>query len=308
VVYAITQPDQEVGYFEVSYTIDGDQAVVLGEAVEVKRAVKYVPVANELHKHSKRNEEVMVSVDMGSVSESLFESELFGHTKGSFTDAKEDRAGRFETAQNGTLFLDEIGNLTLSLQAKILAALQNRTITRVGSNMPIPINIRLISATNKNLETMIKDGLFREDLLFRINTITIELPPLRERGTDIMLLADFFLNKYANKYDKNGLKISQRAYKNLMKYSWPGNVRELQHCIEKAVILTDNKLLDQDSFSLDNNAHNSRGKIQFQTIEEMEREMILTTISKEKGNMSIVAKKLGITRQTLYNKLKKYEL
>ena len=265
-------------------------------------------IAAELHKYSKRNNEVMVSVDMGSVSESLFESELFGHTKGSFTDAKEDRAGRFETAQKGTLFLDEIGNLTLSLQAKILAALQNRTITRVGSNIPIPIDIRLISATNKNLETMIVDGLFREDLLFRINTITIELPPLRDRGTDILLLADFFLHKYASKYDKGGLKISNRASKKLMKYSWPGNVRELQHCIEKAVILTDDKLLDHDNFSLDNNTINSRGKVQFETIEEMEREMILNRISEEKGNMSIVAKKLGITRQTLYNKLKKYEL
>lgn len=265
-------------------------------------------IANELHNHSKRNNEIMVSVDMGSVSESLFESELFGHTKGSFTDAKEDRAGRFETAQKGTLFLDEIGNLTLTLQAKILAALQNRTITRVGSNMPIPIDIRLISATNRNLETMIVDGLFREDLLFRINTITIEIPPLRERGNDILLLADFFLHKYAGKYDKHSLYISNRASKKLMKYSWPGNVRELQHCIEKAVILTDDKLLDHNSFSLDNNPLSSRGKIQFQTIEDMEREMILNRISEEKGNMSLVAKKLGITRQTLYNKLKKYEL
>lgn len=265
-------------------------------------------IARELHKHSKRNEEVMVSVDMGSVSESLFESELFGHTKGSFTDAKEDRAGRFETAHKGTLFLDEIGNLSLSLQAKILAALQNRTITRVGSNTEISINIRLISATNRDLETMIKEGFFREDLLFRINTITIELPPLRERGNDIMLLADFFLNKYAGKYDKTGLKISHRAYKKLMKYSWPGNVRELQHCIEKAVILTDDKVLDQDSFQLNNSTLTVKGKTQSQTIEEMEKEMILARISKEKGNMSIVAKKLGITRQTLYNKLKKYGL
>lgn len=265
-------------------------------------------IASELHKHSKRNDEVMVSVDMGSISESLFESELFGHTKGSFTDAKEDRAGRFETAQKGTLFLDEIGNLTLSLQAKILAALQNRTITRLGSNTPIPINIRLISATNRNLESMIKEGLFREDLLFRINTITIELPPLRDRGHDIILLANFFLNKYASKYDKNGLTISQRANKKLLKYNWPGNVRELQHCIEKAVILTDDKLLDRNDFSLNSNAQNRKGNTQFDTIEEMEKEMIIARISKENGNMSIVAKKLGITRQTLYNKLKKYDL
>lgn len=265
-------------------------------------------IASELHKHSKRNDEVMVSVDMGSISESLFESELFGHTKGSFTDAKEDRAGRFETAQKGTLFLDEIGNLTLSLQAKILAALQNRTITRLGSNTPIPINIRLISATNRNLESMIKEGLFREDLLFRINTITIELPPLRERGHDIILLANFFLHKYASKYDKNGLTISQRANKKLLKYNWPGNVRELQHCIEKAVILTDDKLLDRDDFSLNSNSQNRKGNTQFDTIEEMEKEMIIARISKENGNMSIVSKKLGITRQTLYNKLKKYDL
>ena len=265
-------------------------------------------VANELHKYSKRSDEVMVSVDMGAISESLFESELFGHTKGSFTDAKEERAGRFETAQNGTLFLDEIGNLSLSLQAKILVALQNRTITKLGSNKIIPINIRLISATNKNLNTMITDGLFREDLLFRINTITIEIPPLRERGNDILLLANFFLNKYGNKYDKKGLKINQGAAKKLMKYSWPGNVRELQHCIEKTVILTDVKVIGQDSFSLDSNTIRSKEKMQFHTIEEMEKEMILACIKKEKGNMSRVAEKLGITRQTLYNKLKKYGL
>jgi len=265
-------------------------------------------IANELHKHSKRNDEVMVSVDMGSVSESLFESELFGHMKGSFTDAKEDRAGRFETAHKGTLFLDEIGNLTLSLQAKILAALQNRIITRLGSNNPIPINIRLISATNKDLEAMISNSDFREDLLFRINTITIKLPPLRERGNDILLLADFFLDKYAKKYNKQELKISSRANKKLLKYTWPGNVRELQHSIEKAVILTDDTILDHDSFSLDHNVSNNNAKMQFLTIEEMEREMIFDNINREKGNMSIVAKKLGITRQTLYNKLKKYDL
>ncbi len=264
-------------------------------------------IAREIHRFSKRKNEVLISVDMGALSESLFESELFGHTKGSFTDAKEDRIGKFETADKGTLFLDEIGNLPLSLQPKLLTSLQNRTIVKLGSNTPVPIDIRLISATNKDLSMMIKDGLFREDLLYRINTITIKVPPLRERGNDLLLLAEFFLSKYAIKYDKPGLKINQKTIQKFLKYSWPGNVRELQHCIEKAVILTDTKVLYEDSFSL--NGTNSNHKIDFQnkTIEEMENEMILASIDKEKGNLSAVAKKLGITRPTLYKKLKKLE-
>ena len=264
-------------------------------------------IAREIHRFSKRKNEVLISVDMGALSESLFESELFGHTKGSFTDAKEDRIGKFETADKGTLFLDEIGNLPMSLQPKLLTSLQNRTIVKLGSNTPVPIDIRLISATNKDLSMMIKDGLFREDLLYRINTITIKVPPLRERGNDLVLLAEFFLRKYAIKYDKPGLKINQKTIQKFLKYSWPGNVRELQHCIEKAVILTDTKVLYEDSFSL--NGTNSNHKIDFQnkTIEEMENEMILASIDKEKGNLSAVAKKLGITRPTLYKKLKKLE-
>jgi len=264
-------------------------------------------IAREIHRFSKRKNEVLISVDMGALSESLFESELFGHTKGSFTDAKEDRIGKFETADKGTLFLDEIGNLPLSLQPKLLTSLQNRTIVKLGSNTPVPIDIRLISATNKDLSMMIKEGLFREDLLYRINTITIKVPPLRERGNDLVLLAEFFLRKYAIKYDKPGLKINQKTIQKFLKYSWPGNVRELQHCIEKAVILTDTKVLYEDSFSL--NVTNSNHKIDFQnkTIEEMENEMILASIDKEKGNLSAVAKKLGITRPTLYKKLKKLE-
>jgi len=199
-------------------------------------------IAREIHRKSKRNKEVLVSVDMGSVSETLFESELFGHVKGAFTDAKENRMGKFEAANKGTLFLDEIGNLPLSLQAKILAALQNRAITKVGSNTPVPIDIRLVSATNKNLNALVTEGLFREDLLYRINTITIELPPLRERGEDILLLAEFYLQKYVKKYEKHGLKMNQRAMQALLKYRWPGNVRELQHSMEKAVILADGKV------------------------------------------------------------------
>lgn len=263
-------------------------------------------IAREIHQHSKRNKEIMLGVDMGAISETLFESELFGHTKGSFTDAKEDRIGKFEAAHKGTLFLDEIGNLSLSLQAKMLTSLQNRTIIKLGSNTPIPIDIRLITATNKDLKTMIADGLFREDLLYRINTITIEIPPLRDRGNDILLIAEFYLNKYANKYDKPGIKINQNGIRKLLKYKWPGNVRELQHTIEKAVILSDNKVLNEDSFSLSDKHINLQKGLQNKTIEEMEKEMILASIHKEKGNMSSVAKNLGITRQTLYNKLKRY--
>jgi DNA-binding NtrC family response regulator len=265
-------------------------------------------IAREIHLHSKRKNEIMLTVDMGAQSESLFESELFGHTKGSFTDAREDRTGKFEIAGKGTLFLDEIGNLSLPLQAKILTALQNRTIVKLGSNTPVPIDIRLISATNRNLNEMIKQGLFREDLFYRINTITLELPPLRERGNDVLLLAEFYLHKYRTKYNKPEIKISQKGGNKLLKYSWPGNIRELQHCIEKAVILSETNVLTEKSFDLNCSA-DSIQKMDFQnkTIEEMELEMIQASIEKEKGNMSAVAKKLGITRPTLYKKLKKLD-
>lgn len=263
-------------------------------------------IAREIHRNSRRSREVMVSVDMGSISESLFESELFGYVKGAFTDAKEDRTGKFEAADKGTLFLDEIGNLPLSLQTKILAALQNRTIMKVGSHKPVPIDIRLVSATNKNLNEMVAEGLFREDLLYRINTITIEVPPLRERGDDILLLADFYLNKYALKYDKPGLKINQKGREALMNYNWPGNVRELQHSLEKAVILSEGRVLEENSFSFGPRLGQQNSGYQFKTLEEMEKEMITACLEKEHGNLTAVSKKLGITRQTLYNKFKKY--
>lgn len=265
-------------------------------------------IAREIHKYSKRSNEVMLSVDMGSISESLFESELFGHKKGSFTDAKEERIGKFEAANKGTIFLDEIGNLSLSMQAKILSVLQNRSVIKLGSNTPVPISIRLITATNKNLTNMIKDGLFREDLLYRINTITINLPPLRERENDILLLADYYLFKYSSKYDKPGLNINQKACQKLMNYSWPGNVRELQHSIEKAVILADDNILDESSFTLINNYSDEDLNFQNGTLEEMEKAMILVSIKKENGNMTNVSRNLGISRQTLYNKLKRYEI
>ena len=264
-------------------------------------------IARMIHQHSARSQEIMVGLDMGAISETLFDSELFGHMKGSFTDSKEDRAGKFETANKGTLFLDEIGNLSVGLQAKILAALQNRMVTRIGSNTPIAIDIRLISATNRDLPKMIAEGLFREDLLYRINTIAIEVPPLRERGTDILLLAQFYLDKYGTKYDKSGLRIGKKAEQKLMDYPWPGNVRELQHCIERAVILADKGEIDENNLAL-NNQIQQAGSVSFQTFDEMEKQMIIACIEKENGNMSSVAKSLGITRPTLYKKMKRYNI
>ncbi len=264
-------------------------------------------IAREIHRLSQRSHEVMVSVDMGAISETLFESELFGHVKGAFTDARENRAGKFETAHKGTLFLDEIGNLSFHLQAKLLAAIQNRQFMRLGSDKPIPVDIRLVCATNKNLEQMVADGIFREDLLYRINTIQIEIPPLRERGEDIIILADFFLKKFAAKYEKHGLKINQAAQDKLLKYPWPGNIRELQHTIEKAVILSDSMVLKSEDFFF-KQVLSTKFDDEHLTIEEMEKRMILSAIEKNAGNMSLAADKLGITRQTLYNKIKKYDI
>jgi DNA-binding NtrC family response regulator len=261
-------------------------------------------IAQEIHRLSARAKEVLVSVDIGSLSESLFESELFGHTKGAFTDAHDNRQGKFETAEKGTLFLDEIGNLSFHLQAKLLAAIENRQITRIGSNQLIPVNIRLVCATNKNLDSLVREGLFREDLLYRINTIQIEMPPLRERGNDISILAEFFLKKYAYKYNKPNLRINRQAYEKLLNYSWPGNIRELQHTIEKVVILSDSNVLKPDDLFLRLNnqvaANNS-----LITLEEMEKRMIQQAIEKNNGNLTAAAVQLGITRQTLYNRLKK---
>jgi DNA-binding NtrC family response regulator len=261
-------------------------------------------IAQEIHRLSDRSEEVMVSVDMGAISETLFESELFGHVKGSFTDARESRPGKFETAEKGTLFLDEIGNLSFHLQGKILAAIENRHITRIGSNQPVPINIRLICATNRNLEHMVQEGLFREDLLYRINTIQIEVPPLRDRGNDIELLTDFFLTKFASRYNKPGLKINQQAHEKLLKYKWPGNIRELQHTIEKAVILSESSILKPEDFYLKSSDRTMRNGTNT-TLEEAEYRLIKESLERNGGNYSAAADQLGITRQTLYNKLKK---
>ncbi len=263
-------------------------------------------IARELHRQSLRQNEVMVSVDMGSLSETLFESELFGHVKGSFTDAKDDRAGKFEIAKGSTLFMDEIANLSLPLQAKLLAALQNREIVKVGSNKKIPIDIRLVCATNSDLHKLVKEGKFREDLLYRINTIQIEIPPLRERVADIPLLADFFLDIYCAKYKKPSLKISNDVLEKMKQYAWPGNVRELQHTMEKAVILGDGDTLTLNDFFF--SKANLSTSTPVRTLEEMERKMIAASIRQNDGNLSTVASQLGITRQTLYNKIKKYGL
>jgi DNA-binding NtrC family response regulator len=264
-------------------------------------------VAREIHNQSKRNNELMVSVDMGSITETLFESEMFGHVKGAFTDAKDDRSGKFEIAQKGTLFLDEIGNLSLQSQAKLLSALQNRFIVRVGSNRQIPVDIRLICATNCTLPSRVREGLFREDLLYRINTIQIEVPPLRDRVDDIAVLAFHFIRSYCEKYNKPAKKINTQALEKLSNYQWPGNIRELQHSIEKAVILSDSSVLDPADFSF-NTA--SKGVLHDDntTLEEMEKKLISESIKRHDNNLSVVASKLGITRQTLYNKLKKYDL
>lgn len=261
-------------------------------------------VARELHRMSTRKDEVFIGVDMGSISESLFESELFGHTKGAFTDAKEDRVGKFEAANGGTLFLDEIGNLSLQTQAKLLSAIQNKVIVRVGSNKPIPVNIRLICATNCNLDKMVVDGLFREDLLYRINTIRLEVPPLRKREGDILVLADFYLKRFMAKYGKQGLRINKEAQEKLMSHTWPGNVRELQHTMERAIILSDGNVLKPDDFLL-----NVKKSVSLEmgpnTLEEMELLMINNALHQNDGNYSAAAEQLGISRQTLYNKLKK---
>ncbi|WP_338357629.1 sigma-54 dependent transcriptional regulator [Yeosuana marina] len=261
-------------------------------------------IARELHRLSSRKDEVFIAVDMGSLSENLFESELFGHTKGSFTDAKEDRIGKFEAASGGSLFLDEIGNISLQTQSKLLSVIQNKTIVRVGSNKQIPVDIRLICATNCNLDQMVADGLFREDLLYRINTILIEVPPLRNRDGDILILADFYLNKFMNKYGKFGLKINQAAQEKLLSYSWPGNIRELQHTLERTVILSDDKILKPTDFLLNQKNDISTESLP-NTLNEMELLMINNALERNKGNYSAAAEELGITRQTLYNKIKK---
>lgn len=263
-------------------------------------------VASEIHNQSGRSGELMISVDLGSIPETLLESELFGHVKGAFTDAREDRKGKFELANNGTLFLDEIGNLSLNSQSKLLNALQSRRITRVGSNREIPVDIRLISATNCDLMKMVVEGSFREDLLYRINTIVIEVPPLRDRVDDIPILANHFLRFYSEKYGKIPTRFNTHALEKLANYDWPGNVRELQHSIEKAVIMSESSILLPSDFEFRQNQRTTHQNEA--TLEEIEKKAILESLKRNNNNLSLVAQRLGITRQTLYNKLRKYNI
>ena len=266
-------------------------------------------LAGEIHRMSDRALRQMVCVDAGAITETLFESELFGHVKGAFTDAHSDHIGKFEQADGGTLFLDEIGNIPLHLQAKLLRALQNRCITKVGDNKDIPVDIRLICATNKNLEQMVRDGLFRQDLYYRINTFEIHLPALRERTDEIMPLAEMFIEKYADKYRRTVTGCTPEAVKKLLSHNWSGNIRELQNCIEKAVILSDNELLGADD--IDILVPKQSGSMEISgndTLEETEEKAIRAAMAKCGGNLSMVAKSLEISRPTLYAKLKKYNI
>lgn len=264
-------------------------------------------LAREIHLLSNRKKETLVPVDMGAITETLFESELFGHVKGAFTDARADRPGKFEVANKGTLFLDEIGNLSYHLQAKLLTALQRRSIVRVGSNTPIPVNIRLICATNRDLQEMVQKGNFREDLLYRINTIHVEIPPLRERPEDIVPLTEIFLSKYTKIYGKTAMCLSLDAKEKLKAQPWFGNIRELEHTIEKAVIIAERSVLDGNDFDFPRAKKKPVTK-EATTLEEMEYNMIKNAMDKYSGNLSLVTSQLGISRQTLYNKIKRYEL
>ena len=263
-------------------------------------------LANEIHRLSTRCGKKMLPVDMGAITETLFESELFGHVKGAFTDAKTDRPGKFELADGSTIYLDEIGNLSYSLQAKLLTALQRRSIVRVGGSTQISINVRLVCATNRNLQQMVNDGEFREDLLYRINTIHLELPALRQRKADIVPLANRFLRQYGDMYNKTNLRFSDEAERKLISLPWYGNIRELQHAIEKAVILSDGGMISAEDIDGGNQTRREKPLEEVQTLDEMESRMIEKTIKECEGNLSVVAARLGISRQTLYNKIKRY--
>lgn len=266
-------------------------------------------VARALHRQSKRANEAFISVDMGALNQNLFESELFGYVKGAFTDAREDRPGRFEIASGGTLFLDEIGNIPLPLQAKLLTVLQQRQVTRLGSHKVHDVDIRLICATNMNIHQMVSEDAFRQDLLYRINTIEINLPPLRKRTEDIPLLVHFYLDRYTQKYDKPVAHVSDRSMDKLAAYSWPGNIRELQHAIERAVIMSESDTLQPYDFILttkDGTEAKEKGKTF--DLEQLEKNTIRSALKRYEGNVSQAAEALGITRPALYRRMEKYGL
>ena len=267
-------------------------------------------VARAIHQHSTRAKQPYVKVDVGALTETLFESELFGHKKGSFTDAKEDRVGRFEAADRGTLFLDEIGNISLQQQAKLLSVLQNRQIIRLGTNQPVPIDIRLICATNLPISELANENHFRKDLIYRINTVEIVIPPLRKRGDDIVLLAKHFCKMYSNKYMKHGLSFDNDALAKLKTYNFPGNVRELQYSIERAVIMADDELLTEEDiiFSPIESLADSPEEPKDLKLSTVEKNTILRVIQKHNGNITKAAKELGLTRTALYRRISKYDI
>lgn len=264
--------------------------------------------ARAIHESSLRKNEVFITVDLGSISEQLFESELFGHKKGAFTDAKEDRMGRFEAADKGTLFLDEIGNLPLSLQSKLLTALQNKRITRLGASQPVNVDVRIVCATNSNLRVMVEEGEFREDLYYRINTMELTIPPLRERKTDIGLLADHFLKKYARKYHKPNPSFTTNVLHHLEKYQWPGNIRELEHAVERAIILSDNENIDLSVFNVPLSSNKESNEFENYNLESIESWAIKKALLKHNGNVSHAAKELGLSRGAMYRRMEKYHL
>lgn len=265
-------------------------------------------IAREIYQLSSRKKNIFLGVDLGALSDNLFESELFGHVKGSFTDAKEDRIGRFQAANKGTIFLDEIGNLSMPMQAKLLSVLQNRLVTPIGSNQQDEIDVRLICATNANIQKLISTDRFREDLLYRINTITIELPSLRERDNDVLIIGEHFLRQFAQKYGKKLPVIHAEAKEKLVSYSWPGNIRELRHCMERAIILADSEVLQANDFHLEEKDSQLGFGSMPMSLEEGERVIIENSLKRNRGNISQVAKELNIGRQTLYRKIEKYNI
>jgi DNA-binding NtrC family response regulator len=267
-------------------------------------------VAMALHMKSRRSDEPFVAVDLGSIPESLFESELFGHKKGAFTDAKDDRIGRFEAASGGTIFLDEIGNLSSNMQVKLLKVLQDKQVIRIGTNVPITVDVRLICATNMPLRRMINEGLFRQDLFYRINTVEIQIPPLRKRKDDIALLAGHFLQIYSRKYHKSGLTLPEYVARKLQKYEWPGNVRELQHAIERAVIMSENNTLRSGDFGFlsEDKIPEMPKELKEYNLESLEKRAIEECLKSHGGNMTRAAQELGLTRGALYRRMEKYDL
>ncbi len=264
--------------------------------------------AREIHRKSNRKDAPFVKVDLGAFAESLFESELFGHMKGAFTDARESRPGRFEIASGGTLFLDEIGNLNIGMQAKLLTVLQNKVVTRLGSNTQTPVDVRIVCATNKSIVRMVEEGVFRQDLQYRINTVEITLPPLRERTEDIPLLAFHYLDEFKGKYGKPGLRIGEEALDQLTTYPWPGNIRELQHSVERAVIMCEQEILLPEDFLLHNKNQEINVNFGSGKIDDMEKAAIAKALNKGYKNMDKVADEVGLSRSTLYRKMLKYGL